>query len=350
MNPSGVMPAPISGTVQLPTVQIHPSLWCNLRCRHCYSSSGPDTRAQLDATTIRDTLTDAAAMGYRVAAVSGGEPLMYQDLRRVLEHAKTVGLRTSVTTNGSLLDQRRLDGLKDVVDVLAISLDGPEELHNEMRRSPRAFARLAANLERVRRSGIRFGFIHTLTRASWEYLPWLAAFAVDSGAGLLQVHPLELAGRAEQDMRGLGLDLDTLRQAFLLAFVLGASYQDWLTIQLDLLHRDHLLDNPELVYAATGAVDGPPGHLLSVLVLEPDGSLVPVSYGISHDLLICNVKRERFADAWERYRLDGYLRFRRLCAEVFEDLCAPGGPDLFNWHEAIVSRSNAACRLHVLTT
>jgi MoaA/NifB/PqqE/SkfB family radical SAM enzyme len=335
---------PVSGTVQLPTIQLHPSLWCNLRCRHCYSSSSPQTRIELDASTVCDTLTDAAAMGYRVAAVSGGEPLMYQELPRVLGHAKSVGLRTSVTTNGSLLQQRRLAALEGLVDILAISLDGPEELHNTVRGSPRAFAQLAAGLERVRRANLRFGFIHTLTRESWQHLPWLAAFAVEHGASLVQVHPLERAGRAEYEMDGLAPDEDALNMAFLLAFALGLQFQQSLTIQVDLLHRSHLLDNPELVYASDPGNAQDAGaeaaSLLSVLVLEADGSLVPVSYGISREFLICNVRQERLGAAWANYRSDGYPRFRRLCRRVFDDLCAPGMPDLFNWHEALVAGSH----------
>ena len=117
--------------------------------------------------------------------------------------------------------------------------------------------------------------------------------------------------------------------------------------------RTHLLDNPELVYASArnieSACDVEAGSLLSVLVLEADGSLVPISYGMSRDLLICNVKQRRFKEAWDDYLRDGYLRFRGLCREVFEELCAPGQPELFNWHEAIVTRSNAVRRPALLT-
>src|SRR5207249_4767157 len=117
----------------------------------------------------------------------------------------------------------------------------------------------------------------------------------ESGARLLQVHPLELAGRAEEHLQALAPDEDTLSHAFLLGFVLGIQYQQSLTIQIDVLHRAHVLDDPELLYASDRELesDREAASLLSVLVLEADGSLVPVSYGISRDFLICNVSHQR---------------------------------------------------------
>jgi MoaA/NifB/PqqE/SkfB family radical SAM enzyme len=99
------------------------------------------------------------------------DEFLYPGLLDVLRHAKSLGLRTTVTTNGYFLQQRRLEPLRDFVDVLAVSLDGPPELHNRLRGSPRAFDRLGAGLKSLRASGLKFGFIHTLTQETWEHLP-----------------------------------------------------------------------------------------------------------------------------------------------------------------------------------
>src|SRR5271168_4985172 len=102
MSGLGSLPLPggASGPARTAILQIHPSLRCNLSCAHCYSSSGPAVRAELDAFTICRVISDAAAMGYRVVSVSGGEPLMYSALDKVLGHAKSLDMLTTVTTNG----------------------------------------------------------------------------------------------------------------------------------------------------------------------------------------------------------------------------------------------------------
>jgi MoaA/NifB/PqqE/SkfB family radical SAM enzyme len=67
---------------------------------------------------------------------------------------------------------------------------------------PRAFSTMAARLEGVRRSGIPFGFIFTLTQFNLHELEWVAGFALQQGARLLQIHPLEEAGRAAERLAG----------------------------------------------------------------------------------------------------------------------------------------------------
>jgi Fe-coproporphyrin III synthase len=99
-------------------------------------------------------------------AFSGGEPLIYPGLQQALRRAKALGLKTSVTTNGTLLDPPRLEALRDLIGLLAVSLDGPPALHNEIRGSSSAFDRLITGIESLRSTGMKFGFIHTLTRTS----------------------------------------------------------------------------------------------------------------------------------------------------------------------------------------
>ena len=328
-------------------LQIHPTLRCNLQCEHCYSSSGPWAREELDSEVLNNAVTDAARMGYQVLSVSGGEPFLYPHLRLVLKRARALGLRTSVTTNGYFLSARHLEPLRDCLDVLAISLDGPPEIHNRMRASSQAFDRLCGGLEHLRASGIQFGFIHTVTRATWIHLLWVAEFAAANGARLLQLHPLELAGRARQNLRGIAPEEDVLSKVYLLAAALGAKYGGVMTIQMDLLHRDQVLADPELVYAGGAENEwggNDPARLLSVVVLEPDGTLVPLTYGFSRRYAICNVKQQMPATVWPDYARQAYPRFRQLCRQVFDELTASGAQPLFNWHEEIAASSHRLVR------
>ena len=323
-------------------VQLHPSLRCNLCCEHCYSSSGPEVRGELDPTLVCGLVSDAARMGYQVVSFSGGEPFLFTGLHDVLRHAKSLGLRTTVTTNGYFLQPRRLEPLRDFIDVLAVSLDGPPELHNRLRGSPRAFDRLCAGLKSLRSSGLYFGFIHTLTQETWEHLPWIADFAAASGARLLQLHPLEMAGRAEGRLGALCAEEDGLAKAYLVATALAAKYSGTMTVQVDLLHRDQVLRAPATVYAdeSVGGWDAiPPADLLGLIVAEADGAVVPISYGFSRRYQICSLKERSLDQGWRVFLHEGYPEFRRLCRELFEELTASNQRPLFNWHERVVARS-----------
>jgi MoaA/NifB/PqqE/SkfB family radical SAM enzyme len=288
-------------------------------------------------------LSDAAEMGYEVTAVSGGEPLVYSELDVVLTHAKKCGMRTTVTTNGTLLDTKRLNKLEQCVDLLAISLDGPPDMHNEVRQSAQAFDRLLRGVDNVRTLGFSFGFIHTLTRQSWEHLLWIADFAAQQGASLLQLHPLELSGRAEKLMQEDSPDDDILARTYLMTLVLAAKYRSSMNIQLDVFRKDDLLEHPDLIYASSlDAVitEMKPADLLGLIVVEADGTVVPISYGFAKDYAICNLRHQRLSEAWPSYRHHGYLAFRKLCQDIFEEIAVPSELPFFNWYDLIVTRSH----------
>jgi Fe-coproporphyrin III synthase len=334
---------PCSG-LQQRIIQIHPALGCNLLCGHCYSSSGPSVKDRLELKTVCEAVSDASEMGYEVVSVSGGEPLMYEGLEQVLAHAKSLGMRTTMTTNGTLSSAKRLSRLQGCLDLMAISLDGPPELHNHVRASSSAFDRLLAGLENVRSAGFKFGFIHTLTRQSWEHLLWTAEFAAQQGASLLQLHPLELNGRAGSLMRADSPDDDVLARVYLLTLALARKYSGLMAIQLDVFNRNELIANAELVYASDlGAQPAcrRPANQLGIIVLDADGSVVPLCYGFSKEYEICNVRIRRLSEAWDSYVGKGYLAFRELCREVFQEVCAPAILPFFNWHEMIAARSHA---------
>lgn len=324
------------------TVQIHPTLTCNLRCAHCYSNSGPGERSVLDVQTLCAVLSDAASLGYETVAISGGEPLLYPALVQVLAHAKTCGLRTTLTTNGTLLTEKRLAPLHGLLDLMAISLDGPPAVHNAVRQSATAFARLEAGLVHVRRVGIPFGFIHTVTRQSWTDLLWTAEFAVQQGARLLQLHPLELTGRAATHLRGEEPDDDLLTRVYLLSLALRHKYRAAMAIQFDAFHRDWLAANPELVYASDQFPDemaADAADLLGLIVVEADGSVVPISYGFSHQYRVCALRDQTLAAAWPVYRQGGYQAFRYLCRTVLDEIINDDMLPLIDWHGLIVARS-----------
>lgn len=326
-----------------PTIQIHPTLGCNLYCSHCYSDSGPSAKTKLDVKIVLEVITDAAKMGYKIVSISGGEPLMYDGLDKILKHAKSYNMTTTVTTNGTLLDNKRLTELEKYLDLMAISLDGPPTIHNEMRGSPNAFKLLLLGLKNLKNSNLSFGFIHTLTQKSWQHLLWIAEFAAQNNASLLQIHPLELVGRANDNLRSSWANDDILTRGYLLAFVLAARYTDSMKIQFDAFHRERVMQNPELIYASDLKIDlenSKPSDLLSDLVVEADGTVVPISYGLSKKFALCNINQSRLSEIWPHYlQKGGYEKFRKLCQKVFKEISMPNDLPLFNWYELMVSSS-----------
>jgi MoaA/NifB/PqqE/SkfB family radical SAM enzyme len=325
-------------------VQVHPTRRCNLRCLHCYSSSGPEVKETLDIGLLKDFLGDAAAQGYTVAGFSGGEPLLYKPLREALEHARGHGLITTVTSNGMLLDERRLAMLEGAADLLAISLDGVPASHDRMRGDERAFSTMVSRLDGVRRSGIPFGFIFTLTQYNLHELEWVAGFALEQGAALLQIHPLEEAGRAAERLAGSRPDGVETGYAFLIAAALQEQLGDRLRVQLDLASRQGMEASPGCFFAdaCPAGDDLPLAELVSPLILETDGTVVPLEYGVGRQFQLGSLHEARLADLAGRWKRERLAEFRRLCRNAFEAVTADRGTPLTNWYEAVRQASVAA--------
>ena len=77
---------------------------CNLKCVHCYNDSGANVKSN-EATTpeAKAVLDDIAEFGVPSVLFSGGEPLTRKDLFELIPYAVDKGLRTVISTNGTLI-------------------------------------------------------------------------------------------------------------------------------------------------------------------------------------------------------------------------------------------------------
>lgn len=325
------------GALGRKTVQVHVTRTCNLRCRHCYSSSGPEEKESLPIATIRAILEACAGQGYQCVSFSGGEPLLYPDLEEAASCAKDLGLRVTMVTNGMLLHRNRWTRIAPLVDLVAVSLDGTEEIHNRLRNSENAYASMEANLGCLQESGVPFGFIHTATSESLAFLPALSDYAVEKGAGLLQLHPLGLVGAAASDpsLNDLHGDGETLTRIYLMARALQQKHGERLKVHVDLFNREIVRECPEMVYATVldRVPNEPFSELVNPLVIMSNGDVSPVCHGLPPGFLIGNAIESDLERCFRDYREDGYLRFREFCAELLDRIL----PDLdwpyFNWYE-----------------
>ncbi|NMB85534.1 MAG: radical SAM protein [Methanothrix sp.] len=101
---------------------------CNLSCSFCEYWRHPGK--EMSTPEIFKMLDDARAFGIGVYNAWTVEPMLRKDLPEILRHAKSLGLVTSLITNGHMLRQRA-DELADL-DYLSVSIDGIES-YRELR-------------------------------------------------------------------------------------------------------------------------------------------------------------------------------------------------------------------------
>ena len=138
---------------------------CNLKCIHCYSDS--DAReypGELSPEQCRGVIEDLARFGVPGLLLSGGEPLIHPRFFEMATQARSLGLRLTLSTNGTLIDREMADRIADLgFDYVGISLDGLRETHDKFRRLDGAFDRSLAAVRLLRDRGVKVGLRYTMT-------------------------------------------------------------------------------------------------------------------------------------------------------------------------------------------
>ncbi len=130
-------------------VSLMATLRCNLTCTMCRTCY--DVGQELDTDQVRGVIDQVADWGVPIFNLLGGEPFLRPDIVPILTHAHYRGLITTVTTNGTLLDEGVIDAIAPLFRVhLNVSLDGPRRVHDRIRgrgvytKATRAIRALAA--------------------------------------------------------------------------------------------------------------------------------------------------------------------------------------------------------------
>jgi len=85
----------------------------------------------------------------RHVVLTGGEPLLHNDLDAFCEFFRELDIRLTLLTTGLLL-QKRAASVARLFDDIIVSLDGPEHVHDTIRRVSGAFALICQGVAAVR--------------------------------------------------------------------------------------------------------------------------------------------------------------------------------------------------------
>lgn len=170
---------------------------CNLRCTYCYNRQG---RVAAPGRMMDPAVAEAAFRrfftmpGKRYSvAMYGGEPLLnFSGIQSMIERgrrlaaARRTEVAFSITTNGMLLNRRRIDYLAANFSSISVSVDGPPADHDRFRIAPKgsAYARMVRHLPALKNAcGNRLSLLGTLTgRTAERYAETLAHLRQLGGA------------------------------------------------------------------------------------------------------------------------------------------------------------------------
>jgi len=230
-----------------------------------------------------DALQVLRAEGYSLISLSGGEPLVYQPLRAVLECARRLGFRVTMISNG-LLATRRMTPILSQLDGVAISFDGLAATHNALRGRPDAFERACAALRWLARKGESVSAAISLTRDAISELPELADHLASLGARALQIRPVARAGRARSLADTSFYNATDHARLYLVVLALRQELPASVHVHCDLAPAQGLWQQRDAYAGLLGSSeampheDRPLADLVNPLVITETGLLKPIAY------------------------------------------------------------------------
>ena len=173
---------------------------CNLECAHCYIAAGPRETAtgELDTAACLGIVDQVLAVSPApLLILSGGEPLLREDLTHIARYASGKGATVVVGTNGTLLTDERIAGLKAAgVRGVAVSVDSLRPAyHDNFRHGRGSLADTQGALARLTRQRLDFIIQTTVTKGNRAELGTLVEWAARQGAVSFNCYFLVSTGR-----------------------------------------------------------------------------------------------------------------------------------------------------------
>ena len=137
-------------------MRLHLTQRCNLSCVHCYADSSPyvSSEGELPVERWLKIIDDFADAGGERVLFTGGEALVYAGCTQLLRRARERKLDVTLFSNGILID-RYLDVIRECVDQVQISIDGPDPETNDPIRGQGSFQRAKHAVDTLLNAGVR---------------------------------------------------------------------------------------------------------------------------------------------------------------------------------------------------
>ncbi len=167
---------------------------CNLNCVHCYAYRWRG-KPELSLSEKLRIAREIGECGIDYVNISGGEPLITEHTRRVVEALRDYNVEVTMVSNGTLVDDEWARFLARREVHLFVSLDGPREVH-ELHRGRGSFEATLRGLKLLRKHGVGFSLVMAVSRLNWRYTPQFVELAVRLGADKPILIPVMPFGKA----------------------------------------------------------------------------------------------------------------------------------------------------------
>jgi len=173
---------------------------CMLACKHCRAAARAEPYSgELSTDECFRLLDNIASFSRPIIILTGGEPMLRDDVYDLAAHATGLDLPVVMAPCGMLVDDQTVEKMKSAgIRCISISLDGATaQSHDDFRGVDGAFDGAVAGIEAARRAGLDFQINTTVTHHNLDELGDILKLAVDLGATIFNPFLLVPTGRGK---------------------------------------------------------------------------------------------------------------------------------------------------------
>ncbi|MGE5556687.1 MAG: radical SAM protein [Methanocella sp.] len=166
---------------------------CNSSCVHCVSAGKTAFPDEINTKDAKQLVDQVQKFGASFFGITGGQPLLRSDLFEVLDYAHSLGLNTSIITDGRMLDEKTINKIIKNKTKISVSIDGGPET-NDAIRGEGAYKAAVTAIERFAKADLLNVLVYTfankgqVTNANEEDMVHVLELAKKFGARWVVFH------------------------------------------------------------------------------------------------------------------------------------------------------------------
>ncbi|MGW8195038.1 MAG: mycofactocin radical SAM maturase [Desulforhopalus sp.] len=292
------------------------TLQCNLRCSHCLSASGSAAPDELSTDEALDLVKQFGQAKVFQINFGGGEPFIRKDFMRILEKCHALGIKTCISTNGTLLDENLVSQLaENKLVAIQVSMDGATESVCDQIRGKGTYIAALRAIKLLAATPISTSINTVLTNENAAEIPALHNLADSLGVSL-RVSRFRPSGRGAENWQKLRPS-----EAQLLSFA------EWLDSRKDVRTGDSFFSLTSQERQGLGL--NLCGAAKLTCCVGPNGNVYPCAFLQQERFLSGSVRSNSFQAIWDKNPVFDSLRKLRIhsCEDCTRfDQCHGGCP------------------------
>ncbi len=176
-----------------------PTTRCNCRCKHCAPQVYTGKAVEMSSAKLIEQYEKSRFLRNNAVSVAGGEPFLKADLDEFIVYLDKNKIPTVISTNGWFTDkiENLINKLEDCETVrFAISIDGPEQMHDEIRRCKGIYQKAVQSALLLHERGFQVQINMVVQKDNLDYLEEFDAIFKEKGISVIYI-PIIFVGEDE---------------------------------------------------------------------------------------------------------------------------------------------------------